>query len=133
MGTLKNNIGLFFLKMIQFCLVIFCIVFTTIQCWKCIEKYNKEIIATSNGILEEWKLIECFHFFAFAELASINSTVPVEVTVCANRDISYNKEMLTKYGITEYDSDWFGNQTKLSGDEIFNKVTFDLSALIKVG
>ena len=78
-------------------------------------------------------MIEYFHFFAFAELASINSTVPVEVTVCANRDISYNKEMLTKYGITEYDSDWFGNQTKLSGDEIFNKVTFDLSALIKVG
>ena len=41
--------------------------------------------------------------------------------------------MLAKYGITNYDYDWIGNQTKLTGNEIFNDVTYDLSSLIKVG
>ena len=71
--------------------------------------------------------------FLFKELASINTTVPVEVTVCANKDVSLNLEMLAKYGISDYDFDWIGNQTNLSGNEIFNDVTYDLSSLIKVG
>ena len=45
----SHTIILFFLKSFQLSLILFCIVFTSLQSYKCIEKYNKNKIATTQG------------------------------------------------------------------------------------
>ena len=56
----------------------------------------------------------------------------MEVTVCANKDDTYDWKKLKQFGITNYDKNWYGNSTVKTGNEIFYEVTFDLSKLIKV-
>ena len=122
-------IFLFFVKTLEIFFIIFCLLFVFYQCYSCLDEYLSDIISTNQGFSSKnFKLLILKH----SELTSINKTNPVEVTVCSDKSYAYDYDKLSEYGIDDYDTDWFGNTQNMTGNEIFNEVTFDLTEIINV-
>ena len=65
-------------------------------------------------------------------MTSISRTVPIQITVCADLKQAYNTEVEQQFNIKNYyrNADWFGNSSNITGEEIFENVTYEISELI---